>query len=211
MAKKSKQSKEPKARKARAGSGRRQDSITGLYWDVDGIGRLETDKVNSISYEQMQKAAQSLQPYGYTEEAGLSPWDFPITLEVELSKDTLIATNSQSNGNINRTLLKGSFNFSKGRLRSGTITESITYDIYKTSNGIEVNGFAEAYPGGRQLTNPGKYSSFYNALVSPGQPIAEFNSSSSSEYGNKAFFTEYNGGKTFNDGWWQDPFTPNLI
>jgi hypothetical protein len=210
MAKQPKKSKTPKVRGGGKTGRSGQDAITGLYWEVDGIGKLQSDKVYSISYEQMQKALTTFWGEGYTDDTRPAD-EYPVTLEVEIAKNMLVATSKDKHGNTSRSILRGDYEFTQGKLTSARITESVYVDAFVSGGLLETSGMAESYPGGRRIEKVNDYFSFYVAMNPGGNIISEYYSSETDISGNPSYFLQYGEGRFFYNGWQNNPFDSNLI
>jgi hypothetical protein len=210
MAKQPNKSKTSKGKGGSNAGGRGQDSVTGLYWEVDGIGRLQSDKTYSISYEQMQKALTTFWGEGYADDTRPAD-EYPVTLEVEISKNMLVATSKDKRGNTSRSILRGDYEFTQGKLTSAKITESVYVDAFISGGLLETSGMAESHPGGRRIEKVNDYYSFYVAMNPGGNIISEYYSNETDISGNPSYFLQYGEDRFFYDGWQNNPFESNLI
>jgi hypothetical protein len=207
MAKKSRTPKTPRVKGGKSGKSG-QDAVTGLYWEVDGIGRLQSDKVYSISYEQAQKAIQPFLNQGYFNDSR-PPEDYPIQLEIELSSNRMAISSIDAQGNKARDVLTGQLSFSKGRLSRFNIVESASFGI--DGNGGYESGIIESFGSGRLLSNPNSFYSIYLDMANAGLQIGNYFSNGTTAEGNRSAFTTYGAGKFFGQGWENNLFNSNLI
>jgi hypothetical protein len=208
MTKKPKKAKTPKAPKGRGGRGGGKDPVTGLYWEVDGIGRLTNDKPGSITYEQAQRAIRPFIDAGYEDDTS-SAAAYPMQIEVELSSNRMVITSIDSQGNIGRDVVSGVLSFTKGRLSGMRVNEIANY--YISRDGSFESGIVESFSGGRAINNPSNYYSVHLDMGGSGQIISDYYFSLNQSIGEKSTFTSYAGGRFFYDGWQNNPFASNLI
>jgi hypothetical protein len=176
----------------------KKDRITGLTLNIDGIGRLTSDKIYGPG-----SALADLFPR--VEGA-------PFVQEVELefgSKEYVVMTARSNNGAVVRSVLQGSFKYGKGKVTSATInamanaSEGPTYgygDIVTFGGGISVDNPQSSYAWQSALSsNPGSTVASYdkdNGTVTAGDPSA---------------FNAFGGGRFFYENWRENPFASNLI
>jgi hypothetical protein len=210
MAKKTKKAKTPKAPKGRGGNGGGKDPVTGLSLTVpvDGIATTyESDKVYT-----------SLLPI-----IGSSDFN-TLTREYELSDKAIVFTDTITGpngvaGEHTRGMLEGKFAYRNGKLLSARIDRAAGYQTY-IEDGAKISGFATLleYIPSRTSTGP-TFSSSVAELLVPDSPGANTLvdivmgqwSLGERMIGSISTINNYYNGRIFNEGWWQDPFTPNLI
>ena len=201
-----------KAVKAAKGGGKAggvaKDSVTGLYWEVDGIGRLDNDKTRRINYNQAQKAINGFLDAGFENDSRPAE-DYDLQIEVEFSSRRLLVTTADANGELSRSVMTGQFNYDKNRLTSARVDQIASYTAY-TQN-LEQGGIIEEYPGGRTIRDTKNYFEFFKALSDTGEITSSFSSSQWGQEGDKGRFTSYDGGRFFYDGWESNPFNSNLV
>ena len=211
MSKKTKRSKKGRKGSSFDSSSRKRgrDEVTELYWDWEGLVRLHSDKVNSISFQQARDHSIT-NGYGTSNERDWAH-KFPLQIEAELSSDAVVITQRDAGGNnIDRTLLKGEFNYSGGRLESFLLRDSITYSVFNATEDPEIYASGWSYSGGITVRNADRFL-LDESAINTAQRVGEFSSSSRGNYGDNSFISQLDTGVLFSGGWWQDPFAPNLI
>ena len=215
MAKKTKKAKTPKAPKGRGGG---KDSITGLKWNLDGFGTIESDKV----YDTNSTAGKEI--------VRLGGWDTPPTqtfIEFELSNNYILITESYffSNGHreLERMALQGNFKYKNQQLSAASIDLVCSNSATFFDNGQFMgNSGGINYSSGesRNILNPNSiqalsgwgWSSKESSHFIEGQ--IEGSAPDSSLWlnvGDKSEVRAFGQGKFFQEGWWNNPFTHNLI
>jgi len=219
MTKKSKKAKTPKAPKGRGGNGGGKDPVTGLSWEFyvdnpDKYARFESDKTYSL--EELNKiyslAGQPAQSRFKSQQK-----------EIELSNQYLVETNkteyNENSSTIERLVISGIFEYDKGSLRSATF-KALASETIRIENGNVVSrtGFINASPRGARLSNAKSYKEFLSiGAMTDFAPQAAFESNeldgsfSIGTASDKETISNFGNGNLLREGWWLDPFTPNLI
>ena len=202
-----------KAGKASGGEGG-EDLATGIYWEIEGFGRIYNDKPISITREQWSRIYQKAAT-GYGQqvdsESGFEapPFDsFPIQVEFEITSRQIVRTAVDSLGNAGRDVLTGEFSFTKGRLTELKVFEIAFGYVF---NDADEYGEIQIFPSGRVISDPSNFFSIDLELTSKGQEIGSYYLSDSESEGDRMQFTRYNSGKFFYDGWQNNSFEANLI
>jgi hypothetical protein len=213
MSKKTKKAKTPKPGKGGGNGGGGKDPVTGLNLAIDGKQFISSDEVysqDSASYQSFwQKAASDIKTAALDTAAG--------QLEYELGNSFIVWTYSykQADGQsaTGRQVLEGNFTYNKGKLSGGQISRALSYTlnpdgdgqrtgIYSTSKGMSI----KAGNSLDSITN-GYYSSF-----TAGTPyLFSYESDTTAIAVPSDIYQDSTIARFFPQGWWQDPFTPNLI
>jgi hypothetical protein len=201
MARRPKRPKTPRDK----GGGRKTNSIstdpvTGLAIDVDGTTIL-SDKVYLQTYEDALKSGA----FGLKD-------IYPIEYEVELSPSLIAFTvrQSPSDPGTYRGVFKGDFKTKGNKVVSARIDEFAQRGRFSDGEG----GFYEngsIYSVGKELKNPFSAKQWMTALSNSMTERGWFSDENSQGGLGKQAVTGFGGGQVLQDGWWQDPFTPNLI
>jgi hypothetical protein len=177
-----KATKTPKAPKGGGVNGQSNDPVTGLSADFDGIGRIISDKLITIDGWQTE-------------------YEFGDTFVVETKQ-----RKSEDTQQIRRYVYEGSFSYDNNILSSGQVSSSWRMHIdqdpqYLSKSAIvnlptnqNIGNIRE--PGWDSLFEGGKVEYFTTELDGP---------SAMERY------SSYAGGRFFQEGWWNNPFVPNLI
>jgi len=218
MAQKSKKPKTPKTKGGgTAGKGSGQDPVNGIYMEFyldnpNQKARFESDR--TYSPEEVSRIESSI---------GLPSDALRIQREFELDERFIVQTNlttyEYGNWAVERHVFSGAFKFTKGKLSSATIFSSADEIINFQDGSIQARGgFIGNISKGQGVATPTSYKAWSDLLFSQNLvPQAGYNydallgrfyEGSTSDAYAMARFGE---GRFFNDGWWQDPFTPNLI
>ena len=227
MPKKAKTSKAPKNSK---GSG--IDSITGTKWNLDGVA-LESDRVYS--------GTQIQQLFGFKEIPGVQDYDGWSTEvefgDPKLIVQTIKYTQNDSTGEswqtTQRFVWEGEFRYSSKGMTSAKLNR-LSDDLFSVrSDGLTIKTGSISNPlsgsTGITIENPGTLAS-WGSVITPiasvpydqqireskyqntiDTPSTETHTSNSTFDGNEAGIRGYMSGRFFADGWWNNPFTPNLI
>jgi hypothetical protein len=213
MTKKSKKVKTPRVKGGSKASGGNKDAITGL--DLGNGLILKSDTVytdQSPEYKALVGNTNSTYSTGggtlLEIEVGSNGFIYTFQTKGEISRDGMTQTTPDywlrgaAIGNI-------SFN-NKGLLAGGRITEfsDWTYAVAPTGDTTERIG---------TFRNPIEFTgSLSNAFwsASSGKPIFDFDSwkfSQGEASDPKSDFWQYSTSRYFPEGWWNNPFAPNLI
>ena len=197
-------------------SGGGKDPVTGSYYiemtGNKGTGRVISDQVTD--WYDLRKIDTFF-------ESDVLPGE--ILIEFEFNKKYIISTEtskSRSTGEqyFYRSVLEGDFNFNKNRLATGTIKRNYYIGASFETNGSaaspSLTGGVEEYINGRKMDYISNL--FVDRGDSSGNMIADFFLGPNQAYiygssSDKSFTESVGGGIFFQEGWWQDPFTPNLI
>jgi hypothetical protein len=213
MTKKPKKVKTPKAPKGRGGNGGGKDPVTGLsieYGGPSGTYLVQSDKV--INTQDLSRAILGRE----TDILGGGIAEF------EISRDYLVMTSSilnESGKTLWRQISTGKFEFDKkGVLRGGrldVITE-LYHELDDSGNTTYQSGSATTFPDGQAIA---KIMDVTGRNISPSRAVKSNNFYLNVQ---NNFFAEgsasdrdkvmnFANGRFFQEGWWQDPFTTNLI
>ena len=219
MAKKPKNGKIPKAPKGRGGNGGGKDPVTGLYVefyldDPNKRERYESDRTYSL--DEINRAHSEL---GVPPETAFTS----LSREFELSDRFLVQTNKTTYEDgysaVERHIHSGDFKFNKGKLESATI-KSVAEEIINFKDGIVEgrSGFINNANGSLKLPDASSFNAWLRinnsrqftqqANYSFSMTEGKFHEGSTFDRNALASFGE---GRFFQEGWWNNPFTPNLI
>ena len=213
MPKKPKKAKSPKIKDGKnRGRERGKDPVTGLYMEIPGA-LFESDKTITVRPKLL----------GIGEDEG------QVTGEAELGNDYVVLTGQGANG-ITRIVWKGNFEYNA----NGKLVSALATDIAQDWNPYPNNsgGIVSKYKtGSRQLVNAKGFVEFDSDNQSYWDHTDTYRQwEHETEYRGEAVFTgtidgadvwstglgkqaviDFGEGRFFYDGWWQDPFSPNLI
>jgi len=216
VSKKVKRSKTPKAPASSNSGAGGKDPITGLYWEfyLDNprkLVRFDSDKTySSKELTDIYKAAGIPAPEGSQQ----TEFEFSNNYLVQTSK-----TDYDAFSTIERFVLSGDLKYTKGRFLSATFS-SLAEEIIFIENGQVVgrNGFINTKPKGAKLSNANSFKEFQaignstdfiqqasydlNALDGKFFTGSVSDKQAVSNFGNSNFYPE---------GWWLNPFAPNLV
>lgn len=200
MAKKPKKTKTPKSNGgSKTGKSGVKDSVTGLSLDVDGFGRLTSDKVFSTESEFYKKIFErdSVTSFQGEFEFG-SDYIALTTLTKEPGNYA-----DKGNGWAERWVVQGQFKYAGNRITSATIES--------TAQVSSSYGALNYYSGGIRVLNPSNPDSWASALSRGGSSYTGFDNIDGAIEDDIQPFYAFGGGKFFYPGWENDPFTTNLI
>jgi len=218
MAKKPKKAKTPKVKGGgKAGKGGGKDPVTGLYLEFyldDPNKRVRFDNDRTYSPEEVSQIETSI---GFPRDTDR------IQREFELSDRFLVQTNHTSyedgSSAVERQVYFGQFTFNKGRLQSATIF-SVADEIVNFQDGrLQARqGFINNAIGSQRLSDATSYRAWldlnFSRQYSP-QARYGYDELDSKFYEGSTFdrdaLARFGEGRFFQEGWWLDPFTPNLI
>lgn len=168
--------------------------------DIDGLGRLTSDKIfstESAIYQNIFKR-DSITGFQGELEFGNSNYIALTTLIKEPG-------NSADNGSgwAERWVLQGKFKYSGNKLTSATIKS--------TAQVSPSYGALNYYSGGAKVLNPSNPDSWAAALSRQPSSYVGFNNIDGFIEGSIEPFYSFGGGKFFYNGWESNPFASNLI
>jgi len=229
MAKKSKKVKTPKVKggsKAEKGGGK--DPVTGLYLEFyldDPNKRIRFDNDKTYSKEELSLLYSQM---GITDATGQTEYEWEVcskfivgTSRSDYTVYSDTGVKAWDNTTIERTVYSGDFSFNKGKLSSATLT-SLAEEIITLRDGRPESRFGFIHNAKDKFKlpdassarewesvlktsiNTGLYTVQANYEFAEGQ----FYEGSTSDQNSIARFGD---GRFFQEGWWNDPFTPNLI
>jgi hypothetical protein len=217
-----KKTKRPKAPKQSKGGS--VDNITGAKWDLDGFA-IESDRIyiNNNSLKNSFGTADANDPAtnGWTQEFELGSKGYIIhtisstrTGELGIS-DTITERYAWegdftfSNGSLSKAKIRRLYSERHSTANNTSQTTSITQKLGYVVSLNEYNGVS--------LRDPRLSSSWLESLQSSDiryTRILDFEVQSTGipSYGNEAEFRGYESNpRFFPDGWWNNPFSPNLL
>lgn len=190
----------PKAQKApKKDKAGRKDSVTGLSVDIDGFGRLTSDKVFSTEsdfYKKTFKRDSITSFQGELEFGNNYIVLTTLTKEPGNSADT-------GNGWTERWVVQGRFKYSGNRITSATIES--------TAQVSSSYGSLNYYSGGAKVLNPSNPDSWASAMSQGGSSYIGFDNIDGEIQGSIEPFYSFGGGRFFSPGWETNPFASNLI
>jgi len=216
VAKTPKKAKTPKAPKGRGGNGSGRDTVTGLTVNLEGIGRIESDKV----YDKDSAIAKEwFSYYAYR-----LPDIVESFIEFEFSEKYIIGTtlSKYANGDsqVIRTVMQGVFKYKNQEITSAAVAFTAEDNIAPGSlYGITtpyLSGEVRGKGGGsRSIANPSSLLSWVDTLSGFNDVLLDYTRGAVGDgpesAGDESAVRAFAGGQFFQAGWWQDPFTPNLI
>jgi hypothetical protein len=190
-------------------SKRGKDEVTGLSLEYGEWGVVETDQVYDASSKPLR-------------ETGERP-SSNYSVEFEMSEKRIVVTTSsiyeeQNMQYLQRAVAVGEFTYKKGRLAKAAITSAAANNITLINGDIvEEDAWLQQFDSQRTITDfrsnaawqaindsieePTYYAQFINRP--PSDPL--------NQVGDFSFIRQLDNGQLFSAGWWQAPFTPNLI
>jgi len=176
----------------------KKDKITGQTVDVDGIGRLTSDKVYGPGSDLV----------GFFPQVAGAPFVQEVELEFG-SKEYVVMTARSSNGAVVRSVLQGSFTYKNGKVNSARIDA-----MASVSDGAAYGyGDIVTFGGGISVSDPQSAYAWQSAIsANPGTTVASYDLDNGSVVaGSKEPFIAFGGGRLYQEGWAANPFAPNLI
>jgi len=204
MANKPKKAKTPKAPKAIRGNGAGKDPVTGLTLEADSVTIISDKKYQQTFADALKTGAFGLESI------------YPIQYEVEISPSLIAFTIVQSPGDpgVYRGVMKGDFQIRNNKVVNARIEEFAQRGRFSDGQGgFYENGstYAVNQSASKTFSTPFKASE-WGLVLSNGLVERGWFSDSGSQGGvGKQAVTSFGNGQLLQDGWWQDPFTPNLI
>jgi len=198
MAQKPKKAKSPKTKGSNSTTGR-VDTTTGLSIDVDGFGRLTSDKVFSTESDFYKKIFKrdSITSFQGELEFG-SDYIALTTLTKEPGNSA-----DKGNGWTERWVVQGQFKYAGNKITSAVIESTA-----QVSNSY---GALNYYPGGVRVLSPSNPDSWASAMAQGGSSYTGFDNIDGVIQGNIEPFYAFGGGRFFSPGWENNPFASNLI
>ena len=224
----SKKSKIPKS----PNGGGRKDSITGATWNLDGTA-LESDKVYN--------GTQIQQLFGFKDIPGVQDyenWSTEVEFgDPKLVVQTISYTQNDGTGEMwqttQRFVWEGEFRYSSKGMTSAKLNRLSDDLITVRSDGLTIKTGSVSNPlsggAGIVIENPAALASWGDVItpiasVPYDQQIRESKYQNTTELpsndqyasnstfdGNEAGIRSYQSGRFFADGWWSNPFAPNLV
>ena len=219
MAKKPKKAKTPKPGKGGGNGGGGKDPVTGLTINLEGIGKVTSDKV----YD--KDSAVTKEWFSYY--AYRSPDVTESFIEFEFSDKYIVTTMQEryTNGDawVVRLVMQGLFKYKGKRISSATVVflaeDNIGPGSFYGTTTPHLSGEVLGTRGGsKTIANPNSLFSWAETLSGfegENNKLLEYNSGDIDNgiqaTGDESDIRAFAGGKFFQEGWWNDPFTPNLI
>ena len=205
MAPKSTKAQPPKTTSSsKAGKTGGKDTITGLTLEADGI-----TIISDRQYRQTFADALKTRAFGQRS-------IYPIKYEVEISQSLIVFTVVQSPADpgVYRGVLKGDFQIRNNKVVSARIDEFAQRGRFSDGQGgFYENGsiYAVNQSGSKTFSTPFKTSEL-SLFLSNGLTERGFFTDSEPQGGvGKQAVTSFGNGQLLQDGWFSDPFTPNLV
>jgi len=232
MTKKPKKAKTAKVKGPGRGKGRdnpntevSMDSITGqpvstegagspssgnrAFVDIEGLGRIESDKVYDRNSPLGRLYLSAANP-AYVD--ALLDWG----IEVEFGTGAYVAMTQRAVLNrgkfiqeqVSRDVTQGDFVFRNSKFISGRVDFTAGADANNRAEEGAIQSF-----GGIAIRTPLNASGLFPSTLygTQGTVTSNFSIIDGQVTGTPQAIRDFGGGRFFNDGWWQDPFTPNLI
>jgi hypothetical protein len=212
MTKKTKKPKTPETKDGGNAGKAPKDAITGLYMEIPGA-LFESDKTTIVRPKAL----------GIGEDEG------EVTAEAELGNEYIVLTGQGGNG-ITRIVWKGEFEYNqKGRLNSALVTDiAQDWHPYPINDGGIISRYKK---GSFQLVDPKGFARFDSVDQTYWDHTDTYRRwEHETEYSGEAVLsgtidgaevwstgkgkdaiTAFGEGRFFYDGWWTNPFAPNLI
>jgi hypothetical protein len=219
MPKKPKKAKTPKAPKGRGGIGGGKDPVTGLAINLEGIGKVISDKV----YDKDSAVAKEWFSYF----AYQSPDITESFIEFEFSDKYIVGTTQQryANGDTQtiRLVMQGLFKYKGERISSATVAflaeDNIAPGSFYGTTTPNLSGEVLGTRGGsKTIPNPNSLFSWAETLSGfeeENNKLLEYNNgdigNGIQSTGDESAVRAFAGGKFFQEGWWNNPFAPNLV
>jgi len=174
------------------------DATTGLSIDIDGFGRLTSDKVFSTESDVYKK---------FFKRNTITSFQG----EVEFGSDYIVLTtltkepgNSADRGDgwTERWVVQGQFKYAGDKIISAVIES--------TAQVSSSYGALNYYPGGVRVGRPSNADSWASALSQGGSSYTGFNNIDGVIQGDIASFYAFGGGRFFSPGWESNPFASKL-
>ena len=177
----------------------KKDKVTGMAIDVEGVGKLQSDKVYSKG-----SALSNLFQNPYATE-----WDAELEFgDKRYIAMTIRATEPDQSNHptyTTRLVIEGDFKYKSNKLVSARVDRTA-----QVSDGPFGWGVINSY-GGVSIANPMSASSWGAALSDPGTVTASYETNNGVQTGDLAALNGFGGGKFFYSGWEANPFASNLI
>ena len=197
--------KTPKPVKGSGNGGNGKDTVTGLYFD--GFGPINSDTTYNQDSSTIKKLLETA--------GGSLPLDPSKnwSLEVEFGNPKYIVgtfLRQEPLGIVvTRQVLMGDFKFSGNKITSAYLDRiaSVQYNgtVQQEFGDIEILG-------GAKVGQPSSVTSWVKILNSQNPTLAsQFDLGPGFSEGDRNSLASFGEGRFFQEGWWNDPFTPNLI
>jgi hypothetical protein len=227
MAKKTRTPKTPRIKGGGKTGRGSKDAVTGLYWEFESVD-WGGKRIRAISDTQIDnydawlettngrgERAESIQGRGDS----ISEFELSEKFMVYTQKDYDRATGEER---FVRSVLQGSFKYNNKALTSADISDFAQMSLTRRVDGMEQYGSLKNYPSGWKISSllPTYMSSNY---ISPNFPQEAQSTTRAGFYYSpdigylegslldKTTVESFQGGRFFQEGWWNNPFAPNLI
>ena len=204
----------------------KKDSITGI-----ALGKGLTLRSDKIYTDKSPEVVALLGERNSTyTEGGGTQWEFEfgrdaiaytMVTQGELTRDGVAASKPNYSS---RAVSSGKFKGDKkGFLKSGVISETSEWTHHPAFEGSETTGASPTseniitYQSTSRFTSQtvkGNPSSIFYGMVA-GSPVywhmSDIQPELAGDFDSRSDFARYQTSNFFPEGWWQDPFTPNLI
>jgi hypothetical protein len=216
MAKRPKKTKTPRVKGGGKAERSGKDAVTGLYWEVDmgdpsRKAKLQSDRTYNLpEIKENRLGIEMGDIIAMEEEYELSDKYFAITTKTQ---------RQDGSGSIQRIVYQGQFGFEKGRLKSATLTSRAEENAYtQVAGAMDISGYINIPFSEFTLNDPSSLREWVEINASRSfRQVANYGySQNQGNYyeGNSAdrdALARFGEGRFFQEGWWQDPFSPNLI
>jgi len=185
-----------------------KDKITGLYLETRDQGIIRSDETFQMTYEDIIQSGAPL--------TGVRKY-YPLAYEFELSKKHLIITIKDTEGGLNRGVYSGKFKFKENKLNSAKIKSLTIGNRMPDEIGITNSGNLYKHKTKQKVTKNLSIGEWQFLLVPDFNPNSRMKASfycqsdGSRCDGNKSPINSVAGGNVLSDGWWENPFAPDLI
>jgi len=185
-----------------------KDKITGLHLEIRDQGINQSGEGYQMTYDDVIQSGAPLTGSRNT---------YPITYMFELSKKYLILTVQDAEGGLNRGVYSGKFKFKENKLNSAKIKSLTIGNRVPDEIGITNSGNLYKHKTKQKVTKNLSIGEWQFLLVPDFNPNSRMKASfycqsdGSRCDGNKSPITSVAGGNVLSDGWWENPFAPDLI
>ena len=196
-----------------------QDIIKNLYWESpDGTVRVNSDNVID-DYDNWPQINGDF-PFEAPKSRGtiLSEFEFNDRFYVDTRIDNQVdEITGQRRAEISRFVAEGTFRYADGKLVSGTVNRVVKSTYLSDEGGrLSLYGDIEEYSGGVSTSIFAPLRLSRQSFLFNGTETAEFSFSPSEGYSfgaekDRQAIEGFANGRFFQEGWWNNPFTPNLI
>ncbi len=189
-----------------------KDTITGLIFQIDNYGAIQSDTVYGPDSEFIRRI---------NEDSGL-PTQGDLWIELELGKDKIVITtkfigndDSFIEESYQRGVITGKFNYTNGILTRATLDGISGYNIsFKDGEPYYESSYIERFPQPREVADPSAAPPWEYAIREEGAEVIFFAQQSkdfNTDQGNVLDILGYLGGRIYEAEYWKNPFEPNLI